>query len=167
MKRATGTLRIASLFLTGVLSIAATSSALAEYRLTAFGDTLGYRSLISVDVEGIQSKFEGADLSRLNHFEANNLCVAQILLKDFDEAINSCNAAVSKTKKALAISPSVINLATASIYSNMAVAKAMNGDKASAIKDLELAMSYNSMDKNINTNYDQLSPVTNLTAALR
>jgi Flp pilus assembly protein TadD len=65
------------------------------------------------------------------------------------------------------VSPAVINLATASIYSNMAVAKAMNGDKASAIKDLELAMSYNSMDKNVNTNYDQLSPATNLTAALR
>lgn len=157
---------IASVFVAGALLIAAASSAQAEYRLTAFGDTIGYRSLISADVENIETTFGGMSLSRLDYFEANNLCVAQILLKDFDEAISTCTAAISKTERVFAINPAATNSATASIYSNMAVAKAMSGDKISAIKDLELAFSFNRKDKNMKANYDQLAPSANLTAAL-
>ena len=167
MTRTKARSRIASLFIAGALSITAASSVLAEYRLTAFGDTIGYRSLISADIESIQSTFGEVSLTGLDHFEANNLCVAQILLKDFDQAISTCNAAISKTKKAFAVSPMAINSAAASIYSNLAIAKAMSGDKDSAIKDLELAITFNSKDKNANTNYDRLSPIANLTAALQ
>lgn len=166
MKRTKARSRIASLFVAGALSLTAASSALAEYRLTAFGNTMGYRTLISAKVEDIQSRFDGVAIRGLNHFEANNLCVAQILLKDFEEAISTCTEAISKTEKAFAVNPMAINSATASIYSNMAIAKAMSGDKISAIKDLELALSFNKQDKNVNTNYDQLSSITNLTAAL-
>ncbi|MFT4888728.1 MAG: tetratricopeptide (TPR) repeat protein [Pseudohongiellaceae bacterium] len=166
MKRTKARSRIASLLIAGALSITAASSALAEYRLTAFGNTIGYRSLISADVESIESTFGRISLSGLDHFEANNLCVAHILLKDFNQAISTCNAAIEKTKKAYSTSPMAINSATASIYSNMAIAKAMSGDKISAIQDLELALSFNRQDKNVNTNYNQLSSIANLTAAL-
>jgi hypothetical protein len=166
MKRTKARSRIASLFIAGALSITAASSALAEYRLTAFGNTIGYRSLISADIESIESKFGRVNLSGLDHFEANNLCVAQILLKDFDEAISTCTEAIIKTEKAYSTSPMAINSATASIYSNMAIAKAMSGDKISAMQDIELALSFNRQDKNVNTNYKQLSSIENLTAAL-
>lgn len=158
--------RLASLFAVAVLSIAATSSALAEYRLTAFGNTIGYRSLLSADVKAIESTFAGINLSGLDHFEANNLCVAQILLNDFDEAISSCEAALVKAGKSFSTRPMAINSATASIYSNMAVAKALSGDKSSAVDAIEAALSYQSGDKNINTNYSQISSTTSLTASI-
>lgn len=166
MKRSSKS-RLASLFAVAALSIAATSSALAEYRLTAFGNTIGYRSLVSVDVQAIESTFAGINLSGLDHFEANNLCVAQILLKDFDEAISSCEAALEKVDKAFSTRPMAINSATASIYSNMAVAKALSGDKPSAVEAIEAALSYKSGDKNINTNFSQLSSTASLTASIR
>lgn len=166
MKRTKARSHIASLLVAATLSMTAATSALAEYRLTAFGNTMGYRTLISADVEDIQSRFRGLAISNLDHFETNNLCVAQILLKDFDEAISTCTEAISKTEKAFAVKPMEINSATASIYSNMAIAKAMNGDKISAMKDLELARSFNKQDKNVNTNYEQLSSIANLTASL-
>lgn len=159
--------RVASLFMVTTLSILSTSSALAEYRLTAFGHTMGFAGLVQADLERIESTFKDRNIDKLDHFEANNLCVAQILLKDLDQAIASCTAAADKADGAFALGPDVLNSAKATIYSNMAVAKAMNGDKISAIKDLEIAKSFNAKDRNVSSNYNQLAPTENLTASIR
>lgn len=158
--------RLTSVFAVATLSIAAASSAMAEYRLTAFGNTLGYRSLITADVETVESTFSGISLSGLNHFEANNLCVAQIIMREFEAAIESCESALLKVGKSYSTRPMAISSATASIYSNMAVAKAMNGDASSAVRDIETASSFISSDKNVILNYEQIAPATNLTAAV-
>lgn len=145
-------------------SLLAANTALAEYRVTAFGHTMGYEDLIKADSDAVESTFAGKSLSGLDYSEANNLCVAQILLKDFDAAIASCEAAVTKAERAFDINVADIDSVKASIYSNMAVAKALGGKQAEASKDLELALEFNSRDKNANTNYLQLSTLENLTA---
>ncbi len=166
MKRATRS--ISSLATVGGFALAtllAANTALAEYRVTAFGHTMGYAELITADLKAIQSTFSNKSVSDLDYSEANNLCVAQILLKDFSAAIESCNTAVAKAEKAFDINISDIDTVKASIYSNMGVAKALAGLGLEASKDIELALKLNAKDRNANTNYSQLSQLTNLTAA--
>lgn len=145
-------------------SLLTANTALAEYRVTAFGYTLGFSDLIQTDLEAIEATFGEKSLSGLDYSEANNLCVAQILLKDFEAAVESCEAAVTKADKAFEISSRDINTVKASIYSNMGVAKALAGNDTEASKDLELALKFNARDRNANTNYTQLGMLDNLTA---
>jgi hypothetical protein len=145
-------------------SLLAANTAMAEYRVTAFGNTTGFEDLIATNIEGIQSTFANKSLSSLDYSEANNLCVAQILLKEFDAAVASCESAVTKAERTFEINVRDIDSVKATIYSNMAVAKALGGKAAEASKDLELALQFNSHDKNAITNYSQLSTLANLTA---
>jgi Flp pilus assembly protein TadD len=165
MKRATRSFStLATVGGFALASLLTANTAMAEYRVTAFGHTMGYSDLITTDLKAIQTTFGKKSLSNLDYSEANNLCVAQILLKDFDAAVTSCEAAVVKADRAFEISPSDIDSVKASIYSNMGVAKALAGNDAEASKDLELALKFNARNRNAIANYSQLSMLENLTA---
>ncbi len=137
----------------GFLSVMAASSASAEYRVTVFGHTAGYSDLLSKDAATAASYLKKRSASKMNYLELNNLCVTEILLKEFEAAVASCGSALSKASTSYDLSVRVEKTVKASIYSNMAVAKAMSGDVISAKVDLETALSLNARDKNANSNY--------------
>ena len=140
----------------------ATSGALADYRLTAFSGTVGFKALVSEDLSTAKSAFASRSLERMDYFEANNLCVAQILLEELEAAITSCSSAIEKADSSSELTVRNEKVALASVYSNLGVAKAMTGDTAGASTDLEMALSLNKRDGNASINYDLIS--TNLVA---
>jgi len=140
----------------------ATSGALADYRLTAFSDTVGFQALLEKDLTEAEITFASRSLKNMDYFEANNLCVAQILLEEYDAAITSCSSALTKSESSSELTFRNEKMALASIYSNLAVAKVMTGDAAGANVDLEMALSLNEKDGNASINYDLIS--TNLIA---
>lgn len=140
----------------------ATSGALADYRLTAFSDTVGFKALVSEDISAAKSTFSSLSLKGMDYFEANNLCVAQILLEELEAAIESCSSALEKAEASSELTITNEKVALASVYSNLAVAKAISGDTAGASIDLEMALSLNQRDGNASINYDLIS--TNLVA---
>jgi Flp pilus assembly protein TadD len=165
MKRATRSFStLATVGGFALASLLTANTALAEYRVTAFGHTMGYSELITSDLQAIETTFSKKSASALDYSAANNLCVAQILLKEFDAAVQSCEIAVVKAGRSFEISLADLDSVKASIYSNMAVAKALAGNDSEATKDLELALKYNAKDQNANTNYSQIGMLENLTA---
>lgn len=140
----------------------ATSGALADYRLTAFSDTVGFKALVNEDLSAAKSTFASRSLKKMDYFEANNLCVAQILLDELEAAITSCSSALEKAKSSSELTIRNEKVALASVYSNLAVAKAMTGDTVGANVDLEMALSLNQRDGNASINYALIS--TNLIA---
>ena len=139
----------------GSMLVAGTASA--DYRVTAFGDAVAYDALIAKDVASAKSAFYTADLTKLDFVAANNLCVTQILSKELEAAIESCSLALEKADGALEISATTEKSAKASIYSNLAVAKAMSGDLTGASVELEKALLLNSRDRNAVSNYNLIS----------
>ena len=135
----------------------ATSGALADYRLTAFSDTPGFRALVTEDLSAAKSTFASRSLKKMDYFEANNLCVAQILLEEFEAAITSCSSALEKAESSSELTIKNEKIAIAAIYSNLAVAKAITGDTAGASVDLEMALSLNHKDGNASINYGLIS----------
>ncbi len=165
MKRATRSIStLATVGGFALASLLTANTAMAEYRVTAFGHTTGYSELITANMDAVESTFAKKSLSGLDYSESNNLCVAQILMKDFDAAVLSCESAAVKAEKSFEISARDVDSVKASIYSNMGVAKALAGNDIEATKDLELALKLNARDKNAMTNYSQLSTLENLTA---
>ncbi len=153
----------------GSMLVAGTASA--DYRVTAFGDAIAYKALIAKDVVSAKSAFYTTDLSKLDFVAANNLCVTQILAKELVSAIESCSLALEKAEIDLELSAMTEKSAKASIYSNLAVAKAMSGDLTGASIDLEKALLLNSRDRNAVSNYNLISstlavPATDIAQAI-
>ncbi|GAB5499906.1 MAG: hypothetical protein PsegKO_22170 [Pseudohongiellaceae bacterium] len=146
-----------ALIAAGLGSVLAASSASAEYRVTAFGDAIAYKALISMDVESAKSAFYTKDLTKLDFVAANNLCVTQILSKELSAAIASCELALEKVETDFELTVSLEKEAKASIFSNLAVAKAMSGDLTGASADLERALMLNVRDQNAKVNIRQIS----------
>ena len=139
----------------GSLLVASTASA--DYHVTAFGESTAYRSLLSKDAESAKEALGSKDLAKMDFIAANNLCVAQILAKELSLAIESCSLALEKVEKDMMLGMSAEKSAKASIYSNLAVARAMSGDMLGASSDLEKALEFNSSDRNAALNYNLIS----------
>lgn len=148
--------KVAALALT-LASTFATTGAFADYRVSAFSDTIGFRALLNNDRALVESLFASKNVERMDYFEANNLCVAQILLEEYEDAISSCSSALEKSEYSSELTVEGEKIARAAIYSNMAIAKVMSGDTAGANIDLETALSLNKKDGNANMNYDLIS----------
>ena len=146
-----------------VLLIGMSGAAQAEYRLKAFGGTLGYRAIISGDAVRAVEVFENRRTSRMDFLELNNLCVAQILNDQLEEAIISCESALQNVGRFRAVTSADKRHARASIYSNIAVAKAKNGDFDGANEAMEMARTHNGQDQSINSNRELI--LENLVAA--
>ena len=141
----------------GFAAMLTAGTAAADYRVTAFGDTTAFSALISMDVKSAEARFATIELAALDFKEANNLCVTEILVKDLPAAVAACETALDKIKREPYLSATTAKFAKASIYSNMAVAKAMGGDLNGASKDLETALFFNSRDDNALNNFDLIS----------
>lgn len=150
----------------GLSSLLAAGTAAADYRVTAFGDAVAYRALMTRDVESAKSAFSSKDLAKLDFIAANNLCVTQILAKELGSAIESCSIALEKVESDFGLGLMTEKSAKASIYSNLAVAKAMSGDVAGASSDLEKALMLNSRDRNASSNYNLISSTVSATAEI-
>lgn len=149
----------------GLGAMLAASTAAADYRVTAFGDAVAYKALIAKDVASAKSAFYTTDLSKLDFIAANNLCVTQILAEELSAAIESCSLALEKAERDLGLTVSAEKSAKASIYSNLAVAKAMSGDLSGASVELEKALLLNSRDRNAASNYSLISGIVSAPAA--
>lgn len=153
--------KIAALTLALASTFAATG-AFADYRVAAFSDTLGFRALLKEDMAVIEKTFAARDVERMDFFEINNLCVAQILMDEFDAAVSSCSKALEKADYSSELTVEGEKIALAAIYSNLAIARVMSGDSAGASAALEASLSLNEKDSNASMNYDAIK--TNLVA---
>ena len=93
---------------------------------------------------------------KMDFLELNNLCVLELLVKDFSSAIESCETALGKSTSTRGIGFGAKKKVEASIHSNLAVAKALSGDLEGAEKELEMALSLNSLDSNAKANLEWL-----------
>ena len=153
--------KIAALALT-LASTFATTGAFADYHVAAFSDTLGFGALLKKDVALVEKTFATSKVERMDFFEINNLCVAQIILEDFESAVSSCGVALEKADYSSELTAEGQKVALAAIYSNLAIAKVMSGDSAGASVALETSLSLNQKDGNASMNYDLIK--TNLVA---
>lgn len=92
-------------------------------------------------------------MTSLDFVEANNLCVTQILAKEYSAAESACAMALEKIDYDYSLGLIAKKAARASIYSNLAVALAMNGNMPAASTALEKALALNSRDANAVANY--------------
>ena len=153
----------------GLLSVLLTGSALAEYRVAAFGSTAGYSDLMVKDAASAASYLKSRSATSMDYFELNNLCVAEILLKELDSASATCALALAKAATSIDLDITSLKEVKVVIFSNMAVAKAMAGDTHGAKMDLESALSLNDSDANSRSNYALVSanqPATDIASTI-
>jgi len=141
----------------GLCSVFLSGAASADYRVTAFGHSSEFEALLAGDVESAKSILGERSLARLDFVEANNLCVTQILAKEFPAAELACATALEKVESEYSMGIVTRKEAKASIYSNLAVALAMSGKIDEAEAALEQALMLNGKDRNAVANYSLLS----------
>ncbi len=151
------TVKPALIGVASLLMILGAGSASADYRITAFGDAIAYRALLTRDAEAAISALGSRNSAILKFDEINNLCVAYILDANYSAAIASCERALLKLERELKLTMNAEKSAKASIYSNMAVAKALAGDLTGASEDLQQALSFNGRDRNALENLELIS----------
>ena len=142
---------------TGLCSMLFAGTAAAEYRVTAFGYSTEYNALLSGNARTAKTILGEVALIKRDFIEANNLCVAEILARELLAAERACIVALEKVDGDRSIGIVARQSAKASIYSNLAVARAMSGDIAEASNMLETALSFNSRDRNAIANYDLMN----------
>ncbi len=148
-KMVTACVGLCTLFMAGAAS--------AEYRVTAFGQSAGFKAILAGDIDSASAVLGRRDLSELDFVDANNLCVTQILSKHYEAAVATCSIALDEVESDLSIGVMTERTAKASIISNLAVALAQTGDFTAAGAALEKALSLNSQDRNALVNYDLVS----------
>lgn len=128
-----------------------------DFRLTAFKGALGFSELTKGEAKIAHDMLSARSLTRSDYSELNNLCVSEIILGDFASAIETCELALNEKDKARDLGFSQKKKITASILSNLAVAKALGGDLVGAQLDLETSLSLNRKDKSAISNFDWLN----------
>jgi hypothetical protein len=141
----------------GLAAMLTAGTAAAEYRVTAFGNAKAYTALISKNLSDAEIAFSRSKLEVLDFGSSNNLCVTKILGNELDEAVGACEAALEKLNSEIYISASSEKAAKASIYSNLAVAKALGSDLSAASTLLEISLSHNPDDENAQINYELIA----------
>lgn len=141
----------------GFCSAVMAGTAAADYRVTAFGHASEFDALLTGDVASAKTILGDRSLTSLDFVEANNLCVTEILAKDFAAAELACASALKKVDIQYSMGVFTRKEAKASIYSNLSVALAMSGRVAEAEAALEQALLLNRHDKNAVANYSLLS----------
>ena len=143
---------------TGIIAaFSSVSSAGDEYRLSAFADVSGYAQIKSNNIEEAKEFIVARSGKKMDFLELNNLCVLELLVKDFSSAVESCETALTRSTNTRAIGFGAKKKVAASIHSNLAVGKALNGDLEGAKIELEMALSLNSFDKNAKANLEWLA----------
>ena len=142
---------------TGLCSLLLSTAASADYRVTAFGYSAEYEAMLAGDVTAASSILSDRSIARMDFVEANNLCVTEILAKNYESAETACAAALEKVTTDFSVDLIARKNAKAAILSNMAVALAQSGELAAASAALEEALALNSRDKNAVANYSLIA----------
>ncbi len=146
----------------GFCSLIFSANALADYRVTALGHSSEFGALLGKNVSNAKVILSDQPLVNLDFLEANNLCVTHILDKNYTAAELACSAALEKLDSISIMEEVTMGTVTrrkakSAIYSNLAVAKALNGDVTNAVAALEEALSVNPGDRNAIANYGLVS----------
>tara|TARA_Y100001933_G_scaffold183876_1_gene182709 strand:+ start:13324 stop:13827 length:504 start_codon:yes stop_codon:yes gene_type:complete len=148
----------AALALTALLAV---GSAHAGYRMTAFGDTLGFEEIMSENYDAA-SELLDSRRAELNRYARHaNLCVSLLKSKDVDGAMESC-------QRALSVAPTDLNSSLlmgtgkrtaimTHLYSNRGVVRAVAGDVFGARADFERALSLDEDNANARANLEVIS----------
>jgi len=153
-----------SIFLNNALSVFlitgflfGSMEALAEYKVTAFSDAVGYKNLIKGGGPTAFETITGKKKGRMDFMDLNNLCVALIMSNRAPEAVKTCEMASRKLKTLKYNSGWGYRRASADVYSNLGVAKALSGDFTGASSDLEKAQRIFSRHQAIKDNIRKVS----------
>jgi hypothetical protein len=144
--------KMGGLLLLGMTSMGACELSMAEYYVSAFDHGDAFEQLMernSTSANQILSKSRSDN----NYADQNNLCVSQILSTEFSSAISSCEKAISNVPTRDAYE---MRKKKSIMYANLAVAKALEGDRNGALVDLKKSMELYSQNKNASKNYDRL-----------
>lgn len=137
----------------GMATIGASEVSLAEYYVSAFDHGDAFEQLMERNSVSANQVLSNSTLASTNYADQNNLCVSQILSTEYTSAINSCEKALSNVTSRnihdMRKQKSVIS-------TNLAVAKALEGDRTGAIADLRNSMELYGRNKNASKNYDRL-----------
>jgi len=133
------------------------SFAAAEYQLTIFPEGKGYQSIQRGNAREILADFEYGRLRPRDFLDLNNICVSQILANRLENAILSCRKAVEQVPGSRTVAKLSKRKALATIYSNLAVARAKSGDLQGALNDLGVALNSYSPNSSAKINMDQIT----------
>jgi len=153
----TTTKKYLTMSLCAVVSLLIHASAQAEYRLTAFPEGRGYDAISTSNPDEAIDSFSNRRINRLEFWDLNNLCVSQIMVGDFVNAISNCELSLHKISRERSVSTRQKRRIEATVYSNLAVARAKDGDLEGAHSDLEVALRANARDENARSNMEQIS----------
>lgn len=158
-------LKLTSTFM-AILCLIASTAASAEYRVSPFHDTLGYRDILSGDVtEAIKAAEKKQSVRRLNFWELNNLCVAQIMALELTDAVSTCESAAQDLESKKSVRNTQKRKAAAQIYSNLGVARALSGDLVQANAEFETAISFDGRNRDGRFNLDEVRAEMSTVAA--
>jgi len=146
--------KISALICFGITSVGINQTTQAEYYVAAFDHGAAFTQLMDRDSETAKTRLsEDMSLSP-DYADTNNLCVNQILTNEYSKAIDSCQKALEKVPDS---NRHTIRIHRSQVQANLAVAKAMAGDRAGAIVDLEKSLSIYGRNKNATKNYEFLT----------
>ena len=142
--------------LTGSLTFAA--HATADYKVTAYKATPGYKALMASDYAAA-AKASPIPGTSVNKFAiTSNRCVAEVQLGDLDAALSNCNSALGEFSayQSFSFLPGNRRQEKASLLSNRGVVLALQGQIAEAEDDFVQALKYQPEHANAQANLELL-----------
>lgn len=127
------------------------ATAAAQYRVAAFSESAGFNSLLAGDLIAAERSLTRVRPKSMAYGDINNLCVLQILTKQYDDSVASCQSALRKLKQTSMTARQRKNMA-AEIYTNLAIAQHKQGDFRGAQNSLGKALSRNTSSGNAESN---------------
>ena len=146
--------KVKVLMIFGMATVGISEKVSAEYYISAFDSGDAFNQLMDRDSTAAQQVLSKSRLAHHDYANSNNLCVSQILSTEYAVAIDSCEKAIAKVP-----SRTSYNTRTkkSHIYTNLAVAKALYGDRDGAMIDLRKSLALDRRNTNASQNYDLLS----------
>jgi tetratricopeptide (TPR) repeat protein len=142
--------------LIGSLTLA--TDATADYKVTAYQATPGYKALMAADYE-TAARAAPVPGSSVNRFAiTSNRCVAEVQLGNLDAALRTCNSALGEYSAYQSFSylPGNRRQEKASLLSNRGVVLALQGQIAEAEDDFVQALKYAPEHANAQANLELL-----------
>ncbi len=142
--------------LTGSLTFA--TQAIADYKVTAYEATPGYKALMAADYSAA-AKASPTPGTSVNRFAVtSNRCVAEVQLGDLEAALSTCNSALGEFSayRSFSYLPGSRREEKASLLSNRGVVLALKGQIAEAEEDFVQALKYQPEHANALANLELL-----------
>ena len=157
----TASLKSASTAAFALAALLAAGSVHAGYRMTAFGDTLGFDQIMSEDYDAASELLDSRYAEPNRYARHANLCVSLLKSKDVDGAMVSCqralNVAPTDLSSSLLPGPGKRTAIMTHLYSNRGVVRAVAGDVFGARADFERALSLDADNANARSNLEYVS----------